>query len=205
MKILKSFGELATIFLLLLVISVGLLFWILNNISYAKFKSLTKNAVSFSDVVGLNLSSFSNERLVFLEEVLDGGYMSKIKSPFSTNNCDGSSSYVEVNSTKKSVTLTCDEYVLRNYTAGDKDVEIYEVGGWHDIKKNDLEEESVLYNCINLNGNTIFDEYYGDKYFLYKVNKMYGTHFLDVSSIKNVDCVVDFKIVYRSVKRVNFK
>lgn len=205
MKIFKSFGEFATVFLLLVVVVLGLMFWIINNGSSARYKSLTNNAIRFSDVVGLNLSSFPNERLVFLEQVIDGGYMSNIKSPFSTNNCDSIKSYVEIDSARKKVTLTCDKYVLKNYRAGDTDIEVYEVGEWRDTKKNDSDEETTLYNCIDLNGNNVFEDYYEDKYFLYELNKKYNTYYYDVSSINNSNCKVDSKIVYRTVKRISVK
>lgn len=205
MKIFRSFGEFATVFLLLVLVVLGLMFWILKNGSSAKYKSLTNNAIRFSDVVGVNLSSFSNERLVFLEEVVDGGYMSNIKSPFSTNNCDIMKSYVEIDSTKKLVTLTCDKYVLKNYRAGDTDIEIYEVGDWKDTKKSDSDEEATLYNCVDLNGNNVFDDYYEEKYFLYEMSKKYNSYFDDVNNINNSDCTIDSKTVYRTTKKVTIK
>lgn len=205
MKIFRSFGEFATIFLLLVLVALGLMFWILKNGSSAKYKSLTNNAIRFSDVVGVNLSSFPNERLVFLEEVVDGGYMSNIKSPFSTNNCDIMKSYVEIDSTKKFVTLVCDKYVLKNYSAGDTDIELYEVGDWKDTKKNDSDEEATLYNCVDLNGNNVFDDYYEEKYFLYEMSKKYNSYYDDVSTINNSYCTIDSKTVYRTTKKVTIK
>ena len=135
MKIFKSFGEFATIFLLLVIVVTCLMFWILKNGTSAKYKSLTNNAIRFSDVVSLNQSSFSNDRIVFLDEVIDGGYMSNIKSPFSTKNCDLTQSYVEIESSKKYVTLTCDNYVLKRYNSSVKDAEVYEVSDWKSNKK----------------------------------------------------------------------
>lgn len=203
MKIFKSFGEFATIFLLLVLVVLGGMFWILRNGNSARYKSLTNNAIRFSDVVGLNLSSFSNERLVFLDEVLDGGYMSNIKSPFSTNNCDGSRSFVEVDSNIKYVTLTCDDYMLNRYRAGDKDIDIYEISDWKFKREDSSDLEENIYNCLDSNGNTVFEKYNEEKYFLYEVNSKFGTNYYDINTIDNSKCIVDKKVAYRTMKKVD--
>ena len=203
MKIFKSFGEFATVFLLLVIVVTCLMFWILKNGTSAKYKSLTNNAIRFSDVVSLNQSSFSNDRIVFLDEVIDGGYMSNIKSPFSTKNCDLTQSYVEIESSKKYVTLTCDNYVLKRYNSSVKDAEVYEVSDWKSDKKSDSDVEETVYNCTDSNGNEIFDNYHEERYFIYEVNKKYGTYYSDVESINS--CNVDHKVVYRTMQKIDVK
>lgn len=203
MKIFKSFGEFATIFLLLVIVVTCIMFWNLKNGTSAKYKSLTNNAIRFSDVVSLNQSSFSNDQIIFLDEVIDGGYISNIKSPFSTDNCDLTQSYVEIESSKKYVTLTCDNYVLKRYNSSVKDAEIYEISDWKSERKNDLDVEKTIYNCIDSNGVEVFDDYHEERYFLYEVNKKYGTYYSNVDSINS--CSVDRKVVYRTMKKIDVK
>ena len=66
MKIFKSFGEFATVFLLLVIVVTCLMFWILKNGTSAKYKSLTNNAIRFSDVVSIVFSSLNDKGLIIL-------------------------------------------------------------------------------------------------------------------------------------------
>ena len=202
MKIFKSFGEFVTVFLLVIVIISFIMYSILKNGSSAKYTSLENNAIRFSEIVGVNMSSFSNEYFITLEETVENGYMSNIKSPFSSNYCDKKNSYIEVIGINKYVTLVCDGYMLYKYSPGETDYTVYKISKWNDKKKDNYNDSMKLYNCDN-NGKELFNTYLEEGYFLYKLGVQYDDVYYNIDSINNNLCKVVSKNFYREKKAIN--
>ena len=115
MKIYKSTSELITIILLIISSIAFLMYTLINNQMRMKYISLKNNAITFSKTVSTNLYNFSNEKIVFLDEVVKEEYISNIKSPFSSGFCDKKNSFVQIDGEgRRYVTLTCDNYMLYN-------------------------------------------------------------------------------------------
>lgn len=207
MKIYRSFGELATVFLLILVAVAFLMYVIIDKSKNLKYDSLRNNAISFSDTVNKNQDSFKNYRIVYLDEVVNEQLMSNIKSPFSSKKCDVTQSYVELESNnKRYVTLTCDNYVLYRYNSTEGNYNIFKIGEWRSERKSNQDEEKVLYNCIDpTTGEVIYGDYYEANYLLYKINADYDKSYNDVSKINDSICKIDSKIFYRDQEEVYIK
>lgn len=204
MKIYKSPRELITVLLLMISALAFFMYTIINNQMKAKYTSLKNNAITFSNAVSTNIYNFRNEKMVFLDEVVNEEYISSIKSPFSSGFCDGKTSFVQTDDNgERHVTLTCDNYMLYNYDLKSDSFIILKISDW-DTKKSSNSEKKELYNCISLDSSTnIYDDYYEENFFLYKINSDYGTNYSKVEDIDSNICTVDKKIFYRTETEID--
>lgn len=204
MKIYKSPRELITVLLLIISALAFFMYTITNNQMKAKYTSLKNNAITFSNAVSTNIYNFRNEKMVFLDEVVNEDYISNIKSPFSSGFCDGKNSFVQTDSEgRRFVTLTCDNYMLYNYDLKSDNFIILKISDWN-TKKSSNSEKKELYNCISLDSSTnIYDDYYEENFFLYKINSDYGTNYSKVEDIDSNICTVDKKIFYRTETEID--
>ena len=204
MKIYKSPRELITVLLLIISALAFFMYTITNNQMKAKYTSLKNNAITFSNAVSTNIYNFSNEKMVFLDEVVNEEYISNIKSPFSSGYCDGKTSFVQTDDNGgRHVTLTCDNYMLYNYDLKSDNFIILKISDWN-TKKSSNSEKKELYNCISFDSSTnIYDDYYEENFFLYKINSDYGTNYSKVEDIDSNICTVDKKIFYRTETEID--
>lgn len=199
MKIYKSKGELATVLLLIISAIAFFMYTIINNGMRTKYISLKNNAVMFSNAVSTNLYSLSNEQTIYLDEIIDEEYLSKMKSPFSAGYCNAAESYVEIDGDgNKNVTLTCDNYMLYNYNLDSDEFVVYKISDW-DTKKVKNAEKQKLYSCLDSStSKNVFGGYYDEKYLLYKINKEFGTTYYELDNVDSEVCKVDSKLFYRT-------
>ena len=186
MKIYRSFSELVTVLLLIIVAIAFLMYTLLNNSMSLKYTSMKNSGIIFSNAVSNNLYSFSSDKKIYLDEVISDKYISNIKSPFSSGACDITQSFVKVDDNgEKYVTLFCDNYILYEYKLSDyNEYIIYKVSDWTTKKENNISEERELFNCIDKKTKKkIFDDYYDEEYFIYKMNKKYNRRFNSVTEI----------------------
>ncbi len=199
MKSNHGFGrfEVLTVIVVLLGIFAYLGYKVVNG-SYHKYETMKDSAINFSKAVTVNFSSFHNSETVYLDEVVDEQLLKKIKSPVSSGYCSGSESVVELIDGMPYVTLRCGNVLIDkvNFSETDQKIDYYKVSNWSEQKKNDTDEEITLYNCID-NGKEVFDEYYQELYFVYRINKEYETSYYFASSVKSV-CQVVSKTFYRT-------
>lgn len=172
---------------------------ILPGAANFKYKSLINSATSFTRAVNNNLYYFENENKVYLDEAIDENYLSNIKSPFSSNNCDNSSSYVEKDIDGTSyTTLKCDSYLLSKYDNKKDNYTIYKVSDWSRSRKSG-DVRARLYNCVDNNdGKMLLDNYVEADFFIYKYNKKYATQYMDIKEIPNDLCKIESKFFYRN-------
>lgn len=206
MKIYKSPREILTVMLLIISALAFLMYTVVNNGMKSKYTSLKNNAILFSNAVSTNLYNFSNERIVFLDEVINENYLSKIKSPFSSGFCDATRSYVQFDDNgRKYVTLTCDNYMLYNFDVQSNEMIVYKISDWK-TKKDKNSEQQKMYNCIDSStSSNVYDDYYEKNFFLYKINSDNGTHYFDVKEIDSSVCDVDTKTFYRTETEIEIK
>jgi len=203
MKNNKGFGkfEVLTMIVIILVIGAFLMNSSLGGASKQKIKTMKNSAIKFSDAVNTNISSFHNTETIYLSEVIDEGLLKKIKSPFSSGNCDESESKVEIIEGLPYVTLKCDNYLLDKIKPdnGD-DVQVYEVGEWSTKKPSGESEEKSLYNC-SISGKEMFDNYKEELYMVSRINKQEGTNYYFADGIADT-CEVQTKTFYRTKELV---
>ncbi len=204
MKIYNSTRELVIVILLVTFSFAFLMFTIINNQKKIKYNSLKNNAITFSNAVSTNIYNFSNEKIVFLDEAVNEEYISNIKSPFSSGFCDGKTSFVQTDDNgRRHVTLTCDNYMLYNYDLKSDNFIILKISDWN-TKKSSNSEKKELYNCISFDSSTnIYDDYYEENFFLYKINSDYGTNYSKIEDIDSNICTVDKKIFYRTETEID--
>ena len=203
MKKNNSKFELIVVILLVMIVVAFLMIQIISGAGNIKYKSLINSASSFTRAVNSNLYSFENEKKVYLDEAVDEKYLSNIKSPFSLNNCDNDSSFVEMDDDGVSyTTLKCDSYLLYRYNDREDNYTIYKVSDWSQNKKKGY-VKTKLYNCIDKNdGKELLNNYVEADYFLYKYNKKYDTQYINVKDVPSDSCTVDFKYFYRNEVKV---
>ena len=192
--------EVLTIFVLVIAIVAGGLYFILGSTGRQKYDTFRDNAMSLGKTVSTNSDSFNNYNITYLSEVLDESLLkNNIKNPFSSGYCDETESKVQHDAGRAYVTLKCGNYLIDNASLNDKkEMKIYLVSEWTDEALSDDEdiEQRTMYNCVDSNGNNVFDTYYEDMYLVYKVNKKFNVvHYL-VDEIS--ECTVTSKEMYRS-------
>ena len=203
----KGFGkyEVLTVITLLLIIFVVLSLTVLGGAGKKQFDTMSKEAIQFNKSVYSNLDSFHDQRLVYLEEVIDEKILNKVKSPYSMGVCDVTQSSVRTeDDVKRFVTLKCDNYLIDNSRVSSaEDFNIYKVSKWSDKKiKGDNVEKKELYNCEK-KGKKILDNYVEDGYLVYKVNKDYNENYYFASDISEDICKVVTKTFYRTKELVH--
>ena len=200
MKNNKGFGkfEVLTMIVLMLSLVAYLGYTVLNRSDRAKLKTMKDSAISFSRTVSLNLATFHNLDYVYLDEAVEEQLVKRIKSPISSGYCSESQSFVHMENGEPYVTLKCGDYLIDNvnFSGSREDIPYYKVSEWREEKKSDKDEERVLYNCVK-NGKEMFDEYYDELYFVYLVNKEFGTEHFFSASITD-ECKVSSKTFYRT-------
>lgn len=169
-----------------------LMYTFIDGAYNTKFNNFKRDAMSFCYTVMNNNNIFNEKNTVFLEEVIDEGLMTNIKSPFSSNLCDSTQSKVEKIDSRWFVTLKCDDYLLDNLdmSYGDNQV-VYRVSDWEKETNEKSSEEKILYNCIDkTTKNSILEKYVDEDYLLYRVNKRYNKEFLNINDISKNYCSV---------------
>lgn len=197
MKSNKGFGkfEVLTIMVVLLIIFCILSMNLFGGVSKQKIETMKKSATSFTSSVTTNIDTFHNTEKVYLQEVIDEELISPIKSPVGGGKCSGADSYVELIDGMPYVTLNCNNVLIEKENFVNKDINVYKVSKWMNKKTKDDMEERILYSCKS-NGKEIFDRYYEELYFVYEINKKYGTDYYFASDVK--DCEVVSKTFYRT-------
>ena len=195
MKNNKGFGkfEILTVIVVLLIIFCILSISLFGGVSKQKLETMKKSSISFSGAVTTNISTFHNTETVYLQEVVDEKLIKPIKSPVGGGNCSGSESYVELIDGMPYVTLKCNNVLIEKENFSGNEIKAYKVSKWSTDKKDG--EKKVLYNCID-KGKEVFDEYYDELYFVYEINKKYGTDYYFASNV--TDCKVVSKTFYRT-------
>lgn len=197
MKSNKGFGkfEVLTIMVVLLIIFCILSMNLFGGVSKQKIETMKKSATSFTSSVTTNIDTFHNTEKVYLQEVIDEKLIRPIKSPVGGGECSGADSYVELIDGMPYVTLNCNNVLIEKENFVNKDINVYKVSKWMSKKTKDDMEERILYSCKS-NGKEIFDRYYEELYFVYEINKKYGTDYYFASNVK--DCEVVSKTFYRT-------
>lgn len=197
MKSNKGFGkfEVLTIMVVLLIIFCILSMNLFGGVSKQRIETMKKSATSFTSSVTTNIDTFHNTEKVYLQEVIDEELIRPIKSPVGGGKCSGADSYVELIDGMPYVTLNCNNVLIEKENFVNKDINVYKVSKWMSKKTKDDMEERILYSCKS-NGKEIFDRYYEELYFVYEINKKYGTDYYFASDVK--DCEVVSKTFYRT-------
>lgn len=197
----KGFGkfEVLTVMVICLIIFCVLFYTILGASPTRKMKTMQEDAISFTKTATTNSNSFHNTETFYLKEVIDEKLMDEINNPFGKGSCSSEESKIEIEEDGFAyTTLKCGKYLIDHAIVTDgKKVDVYEVGEWKDTKeKND--EEKTLYNCIK-DGKEIYDDYYEELYFVYRINKDYQKDYYFATEVKSI-CKVVSKNQYRSKK-----
>ena len=197
-----------TIIVLLLGVVAFFMYTTLEGVSPKKLEKFKEIPVSFNKAVYTNLDSYQNSNLVYLQEVIDQGYLKNVKSPFSDGYCDYLESKVEtVQLSERYVTLKCDNFLISKVRSTNlKSAVIYEVSDWSlERPEGDTVDEAVLYNCQSADGSTIFPNYLEEGAFLYSYNKLYSNSYYRISDIKPGICTVVSNTFYRTRKEYSAK
>lgn len=200
----KGYGkyEVLTIIVLLMGLFCYGSFKIVKRVELQKFDTMKDSAINFSKVTATNIASFHNTETVYLDEVIDENLISKIKSPFSSNYCDGSESKVEMIDGVPYVTLKCDDYLIERAKFSDKSgVNIYKVTPWSRNKSGDDLENKVLYNC-SVNGKDLYSNYYEELYFVSLVNKENHTDYYFSNEVNSTCNVVSYNFYRNKIVHV---
>ena len=202
MKNNKGFGkfEIIVMILVLLVIFAFAFYMLLNGANGQRLTTMKDNAVTFSKTVSTNIASFHNTNYVYLQEAIDEELLQGIKNPFGKGNCDEKESFVHIKEGLPYVTLKCGDMFIDEDSFSNKDVKVYKVTPWSDKKGENDNDELTFYNCLE-NGEEVFDEYYEELYFVYMVNKKYGSSSYYASNL--TACEVTSKPMYR--QKTEFK
>lgn len=196
--------EVLTIFVLAIGALAYGLYFILGNTGKQKYDTFRDSAISFGKVVSTNSNSFHNTETIYLAEVLDEKLLkANIKNPFESGFCDEVESKVEFINGKAKVTLKCGKYLIdQSIMNSKKDMKIYIVSDWKEKEiSGDNTETKTLYNCIDGSGKELFDNYTEELYFVYQINKEYGTDYYTSSSVS--ECNVVSKQMYREKELSN--
>ena len=199
----RGFGKFES--LTVLVILIGFMAFFLHStlggVSKKQLNKFKDYSVTFSKAVYMNIDSYKNPSIVYLEEAVDQGFVEKTKSPFSTETCDYSESKVETEGlSSRFVTLKCDQFLIyREKTSDLSHVTIYEVSEWN-LEKPEGEnvDEAVLYNCQRADGSLVFPKYREEYSFLYGYNKLYSQNYRNIADIKTNSCTVVSNTFYRT-------
>ncbi len=199
----KGFGglELLSVAVVCLIIAAVFLVIALQSSYNDKYQVMQYNATQLAvNATGFQFQSINNE--VYLKEMIDFGAMSNVKNPFyDTKYCDTANSKLVFEGDKKYVTLKCGEYVIDNQYVAEKKFTIYKITAWHETKKSGDNQETILYNYKDENGNDVFKESYEKNMFLYAFNLENDYEYNDVEEIPS-DFNVYSKTYYRKKTEV---
>lgn len=207
MKNNKGFGklEIMIVIVLILLVFAGGGVVILRGAQRQRITTMKDNAQQFAKSVVTNGASFRSTSVVYLDEAIDGEYYPKIKNSMGAGYCDPTQTRVNIIDGQSYTTLRCGDYLIdQSMFKANVEVPIYKVSDWTDKKiEGDNVEERILYNCLK-DGKEVFDTYYEDFYFVYKVFKEYNQEFYVASNVKGV-CEVTNKTFYRTKDKVEQK
>jgi len=177
----------------------------INGAKKTKFKTLKYDAMAFTYNVRTYVTEAgadidTNNRIYLNDIVLyDDSY--NIKSPFSANNCELDTSYVEIGKDQTLVTLQCDNYIIYEYNGTDDKLPIYVVSSFMDkkprVRKNTIVDKIEVYN-YKKDGKYVLDDFLTQGAFVKAYNENENTNY---SSIKWITSY-DLKTVYRIRKTV---
>ena len=207
--------EVLTVLVLLVVVSAVLLTMILKAVNNQRINMMITNAKNFSNrVVAEEMTGNS----YYLKDAIKDELYEKIRSPFSSKNCDENESKIEFDGAKKYVTLKCDEYIIYKEESNSDKYSVYKVSDWKvkkdedddndDDKENENDEdenesekiqEMLGYSC-KVDDKDVFNSPYEEKIFIDKVNEKYEKTYVSVSGI--ADCKVESQQLYRNLTLV---
>ena len=200
----KGWGsyEFLTVVVVCLILTIILLFVVFRLIDDEKFQVFKYNAIT----IGINAIDYqinSDFDTVYLYELVDDGYVTKMKNAFSGDKyCDLYESKVEFTDNAKKVTLRCGEYLIYEQDVADEDYDIYKITDWSSKEmKGDNIDENTVYNII-VDGKEIFNEYYEEELFIKQVMAKYGKEYSSLNKIKKAYDVKEEE-VYRERVLVN--
>ena len=190
--------EVIAIILLILIVGAYLAWNFLSGADVQKYNTMKNNAVNLSKVTAINISAFHNKKIVYLDELIDEGFIGTVKSPFSKNDCSKTESKVEINDDTYKVTLKCDDYLIDGEENFDelKNIPIYKVTEWSLIKPEGEYEEKVLYNCLD-NGKEKYSEYLEELYLISHINSDYDKEYNSIDDVGDM-CKIINKTFYRT-------
>lgn len=205
MKNNKGIGkfELLTMLVIGMVVFCLVMWYFLGVANKEKYTTMRKDALNLKNTVLTNANSFTDDRVIYLGQVVTSGFVSAIKSPFTGKDCSFAESKVETENGISKTTLRCDNYLIDAYRINtDYDnVPIYKVSDWTEKKLSGKNvEEKILYNCLD-GGKEKYDEYVEGQYLVSLVNNDYGSNHYNVNTIQN-ECIVVNKTFYRTKKLI---
>ena len=200
----KGWGsyEFLTVVVVCLILTIILLFVVFRLIDDEKFQVFKYNART----IGINAIDYqinSDFDTVYLYELVDDGYVTKMKNAFSGDKyCDLYESKVEFTDNAKKVTLRCGEYLIYEQDVADEDYDIYKITDWSFKEmKGDNIDENTVYNII-IDGEEVFSDYYEEELFIKQVMNKYGKEYSSLNKIKKAYDVKEEE-VYRERVPVN--
>lgn len=200
----KGWGsyEFLTVAVVCLILTIILLFVVFRLIDDEKFQVFKYNART----IGINAIDYqvnSDFDTVYLYELVDDGYVTKMKNAFSGDKyCDLYESKVEFTDNAKKVTLRCGEYLIYEQDVADEDYDIYKITDWSSKEmKGDNIDENTVYNII-IDGEEVFSDYYEEELFIKQVMNKYGKEYSSLNKIKKAYDVKEEE-VYRERVLVN--
>lgn len=200
----KGWGsyEFLTVVVVCLILTIILLFVVFRLIDDEKFQVFKYNART----IGINAIDYqinSDFDTVYLYELVDDGYVTKMKNAFSGDKyCDLYESKVEFTDNAKKVTLRCGEYLIYEQDVADEDYDIYKITDWSSKEmKGDNIDENTVYNII-IDGEEVFSDYYEEELFIKQVMNKYGKEYSSLNKIKKAYDVKEEE-VYRERVPVN--
>lgn len=200
----KGWGsyEFLTVVVVCLILTIILLFVVFRLIDDEKFQVFKYNART----IGINAIDYqinSDFDTVYLYELVDDGYVTKMKNAFSGDKyCDLYESKVEFTDNAKKVTLRCGEYLIYEQDVADEDYDIYKITDWSSKEmKGDNIDENTVYNII-IDGEEVFSDYYEEELFIKQVMAKYGKEYSSLNKIKKAYDVKEEE-VYRERVLVN--
>ncbi len=197
--------EIVTVIVLLLAIFSFSGYLIVQIVNQQRFNVMKKNWIVFSDIVKTNISSFHNSEVVYLQEVIDEGYLANIKNPFDNGFCDTTQSKVSIVDNSNYTTLKCGEYLINEVSNINdvNEIDVFKVTNWVSKKTKGRNVESkVLYNCY-INGKPLFSDYLDELFFIYKYNKTFETDYYSIDDINMNNCDIVSKKFYRTIEIVD--
>ena len=127
----KGIGKFEVLTMMVIgIVVVALVLWYFIGVAgRERYTTMRKSVFTFKQAVIGNMDEFNNEGVAYLGEAITGGFISAIKSPFSSKYCSPSESKVVMENNRARVTLRCDNYLVDNSDASldYKDVVIYKV------------------------------------------------------------------------------
>lgn len=191
--------ETVTVLLLIIVAFCGGAFFIIKKADEQRFNVMSSSGKRLSEVVLINIDSFKNINLIYLEEVIKEQFLGNIKNPFAEGNCDITESRVDMIDGVPYTTLRCGNYLIdKENIRNVNETKIYKISEWSSKKiSGDNVEEKVFYNCKKDDKN-LYEGYLEEGYLISKINYDYDTLYFFKEDLKAVCDEVIEKTFYRT-------